>query len=132
MSQLESVVLINCVDGTVQDPVQKWIERHFEGLYTEVITVFAPDEVLSGGPSDLRSHVTQQLELSAASHQISAVIVVGHAVCATNPRSKPEQVAQIRSSIGYLMSIEQFPHVVGLWVDEDGNVELTNATGMDS
>jgi carbonic anhydrase len=74
--------------------------------------------------SETTRSIVRRVELSIEAHGSAVVAVVAHEDCAGNPTDREHQVGQLAESTGYLA--DRFPQtsVLGLWVDEHG--EVTN------
>lgn len=63
------------------------------------------------------------MEISIRKHKSNLVVIVGHYDCAGNPKSKKDQINDIKKSIELIKSWEFNSQVIGLWVNENWEVE---------
>ena len=124
MAEGTFVTAITCMDGRVQRPVTDWKEHRFAADYVDTITEPGPNGILAErADAAAVESILARVRISVDGHGSSAVAVVGHHDCAGNPAAKDRQLAQVRDAVTVIG--EQFPgvEVVGLWVDEDWQVE---------
>jgi hypothetical protein len=114
---------INCMDGRVQLPVNRYLRQRFGVEYVDTITEAGPNLIL-GQRQDpaLVQGILKRVTISIERHGSIGISVLGHADCAGNPAPYLDQLDQIRSSVQFLRS--QFPGlpVIGLWVDRSWQV----------
>lgn len=124
MSEKRFVTAINCMDGRVQDCVNRWIKNLYRADYVDVITAPGPVKILAAGePEFMLTSIKRCLAVSAEKHRSPAVAIVAHHDCAGNPLPKEEQVGQLLLAGEKIR--ESFPglRVHLLWVNEDWQVE---------
>lgn len=124
MSEKRFVTAINCMDGRVQDCVNRWIKNLYRADYVDVITAPGPVKILAAGePEFMLTSIKRCLAVSTEKHRSPAVAIVAHHDCAGNPLPKEEQVGQLLLSGEKIR--ESFPglRVHLLWVNEDWQVE---------
>ncbi len=121
--------VINCMDGRVQIPVLRYLQKRFDVMYVDSITepgpvrLFAsPMTEASAGDEELRLSVLSRIAISVEKHGSKKMALVAHDLCAGNPLSKSEQVEQLHRSVRALR--ERFPHleVIALWLASDWQV----------
>ncbi|RFT16307.1 MAG: hypothetical protein OP8BY_1911 [Candidatus Saccharicenans subterraneus] len=124
MSEKRFVTAINCMDGRVQDCVNRWIKNLYRADYVDVITAPGPVKILAAGePEFMLTSIKRCLAVSTEKHHSPAVAIVAHHDCAGNPLSKEEQLSQLYLAAEKIR--ENFPglKVHLLWVNEDWQVE---------
>jgi carbonic anhydrase len=115
---------VNCIDGRVQAPVTGYIKKKFGAKYVDMITLPGPNKVLSDNTdrSAVRS-IKESINISINSHGSKLVAVTGHYDCAGNPVDKEEQINHITDAVREIRTWDINAHVIGLWVDQDWEVE---------
>lgn len=124
MSEKRFVTAINCMDGRVQDCVNRWLKNLYRADYVDVITAPGPVKILAaGGPEFMMNSIKRCLAVSTEKHRSPAVAIVAHHDCAGNPLPKEEQLSQLYLAAEKIR--ENFPglKVHLLWVNEDWQVE---------
>lgn len=116
--------VINCMDGRIQLPVINYLQQRFNAEYVDSITEPGPISILSkqSNPS-LVDSILNRMEISIGKHNSGGIAIVGHYDCAGNPVAKDEQVQQIRNSIKFIGQHYKDAEIIGLWVDENWEVE---------
>ncbi len=114
---------INCIDGRVQSPVLAWLKKELRVDYADAITEPGADKVLSDSGPKAES-IKEKVWLSIKAHRSSAIALVGHYDCAGNPVSEQEHREQIRKGVEIIVSWKLGVPVLGLWVDQNWEVEL--------
>jgi carbonic anhydrase len=112
------------MDGRTQLPVNAWMRERFGAEFVDTITEPGPNGILAvRADSAAVESILARVRISVEGHGSSAVAVVGHHDCAGNPADETTQLAQVRDAVAVIG--EQFPgvEVIGLWVDEDWQVE---------
>lgn len=124
MSEKRFVTAINCMDGRVQDCVNRWLKNLYQVDYVDVITAPGPVKILADGePEFMLTAIQSCLTVSTEKHRSPAVAIVAHHDCAGNPLPEEKQVEQLFQA-GDKIS-QNFPglKVHLLWVDENWQVE---------
>ena len=122
---------LSCMDGRVQDPIQKWIKEKFNLEHVDTITQPGIDGILGGGLAGnignvlsvkLARHMTS---ISVNAHGSSVIVVSGHHDCAGNPVSKEQHIKDIKIGVMTVKSWYETSDVtvVGIWVNENWEVE---------
>ncbi len=115
---------INCMDGRVQLPVIKYLQKRFNADYVDSITEPGPIAILASQTNQpLVESIFNRLKISIDHHKSVGVAVVGHYDCAGNPVEKNIQVSQVKDSIKLLRQHYKNKEIIGLWVDENWQVE---------
>ncbi|WP_369522972.1 carbonic anhydrase [Guptibacillus hwajinpoensis] len=112
---------LNCIDGRTQIPVTEWLKVQY-GL-VDLITEPGMDRVLSHGPACEVARLRENTIVSLTAYASQVIAVVGHFDCAANPVSKCQHFKDIATSTQVVRSWG-FAHVIGLWVDEYGRIEV--------
>ena len=115
---------INCMDGRVQLPVINYLMEHFDVEWIDAITEPGPCRILAENTDvTLVQSILNRLAISVHKHGSVGIAIVGHYDCAGNPASKKDQLKQIHQSIKLLEDYCDGLPVLGLWVDENWQVE---------
>ncbi|OSS41680.1 hypothetical protein DESAMIL20_1233 [Desulfurella amilsii] len=124
---MEFVSAVNCMDGRVQEPVINWMKQHYRAKFVDMVTEPGPIKILADNKNDcLVKSIKARLAISVEKHGSSVIVVVGHDDCAGNPSSKETQISQIRDSIKLISSWFNNVTIIGLWVNQDWQVEPLN------
>ena len=114
---------INCMDGRTQIPVSDWIKEKYNIDYIDTITEPGVDKVMSSADVGKLEQVKSKVLISINKHGSTVIAVAGHHDCAGNPVSKEERISQIKKSVDTIKSWELTAQVVGLWVNENWQIE---------
>lgn len=115
---------INCIDGRVQMPIADFIKKKCFVDFVDVITVPGCDKVLAEmHPVTTMDVIRRSVEVSVAKHGSRLVCISGHDDCAANPVDKDSHLGQIRAAVKLISSWNPAVRVIGLWVDENWQVE---------
>ena len=120
---------INCIDGRVQASVAEWVRAHFGVQYVDVVTAPGPDGVLTQGTPEANKLIRDYVAVSREAHQSSVLAIAGHFGCAGYPVSPDEHIAAIRRAATIVASWGVPMRVIGLWVNEGGQIEVVSDTG---
>ena len=114
---------INCMDGRVQQPVTKYMQKRFDADVVDAITEPGPIKILAAGTdlSKIQS-IIERLKISIEVHDSIGIAVVGHYDCAGNPVTEKEQLIQIEKAVNFLNQKYNEIEIIGLWVDENWTV----------
>ena len=124
VSRLTFGTLVTCIDGRVQRPTILWMRDRFTLDYVDVISEPGPDKLLAEGwPSDVLP-VRKKVGFSIQAHASRLVAICGHYDCAGNPATPDEHREQIRRSVRLLRAWAFSAEVVGLWLNEQWQIEL--------
>ena len=116
--------VLNCMDGRVQVPVILYLVDRFGVEYIDTITEAGMVRYLS---DDIESPQTEStlhsILISIEKHGSRKIAIVAHHDCSGNPVPPERQQDQVRVSVRRLK--EHFPQceILGLWVDEDFQVQ---------
>lgn len=123
MSQGKFATAINCIDGRVQLPVIEYLKRKYRVDYVDNITEAAPVKVLGECTNELQiKNIQHRLMISTEKHKSEHVAVVAHHDCAGNPVEKETQLEQLRKSMDVIRYWGFKGFIIGLWVDENWQV----------
>ena len=115
--------VINCMDGRVQLPVIKYLQRRFKADYVDSITEAGPNLILSENISPISVQlILDRLKISIENHNSVEVAIVGHHDCAGNPAPEDDQMRHIQEAVRLLRRQYDNIEVIGLWVDRNWKV----------
>lgn len=111
------------MDGRIQLPVIKFLQKRFNAEYVDSITEPGPNLILSKQTNSyLVESILARLKISVEKHKSVEVAIVGHYNCAGNPAKKDEQIQHIEESIKFIRRQYEELEIIGLWVDENWKV----------
>ncbi len=119
------VTAICCIDGRIQDSISQWLKSRYGAAFVDTITEPGVDRLLAEDAYH-EEVVRRKAIISVEGHHSRLIAIVGHFDCAANPVSKIQHIKQIRIALARVAGWD-FPEdveVVGLWVGEDGKVEV--------
>lgn len=120
--------VINCMDGRVQQPVNRFLQKRFGEENVDTITEAGPNGILAKQQDDTTlQSIFNRVDISLNAHSSKCLAVVGHHDCAGNPVPKEEQLKHIRESVSVLRKKYKQVEVIGLWVDEEWKVHEIKA-----
>jgi hypothetical protein len=117
---------ISCIDGRVQEPVAAWVKARFGVDYVDTVTAPGPDGVLTGDAPHAIAFIRDHVRVSHEAHQSGVLAVAGHFGCAGHPVSPEEHITAIRAAAATAASWGLPMRVIGLWVNEGGQVEVVS------
>ena len=121
--------VLNCMDGRVQAPALLYLVERFGVDYVDAITEAGMVRYLSDELDSPQCRSTlDSLAISLEAHGSRQIAVVAHDDCTGNPCPADEQMRQVVEATTFVKS--QFPRceVVGLWLDDVGEVhEIASA-----
>lgn len=124
VAQLTFGTLVTCIDGRVQRPTILWMRDRFNLDYVDVISEPGPDKLMAEGwPNDV-TPVRTKVGFSIKAHASRMVALCGHYDCAGNPATPDEHRAQISAGVRLLRSWDLGADVVGLWLNEQWEIEV--------
>jgi len=115
---------VNCIDGRVQLPVIRYLQKRLRVPYVDVVSEAGPVRSLADAAnSEAKRSILRRVGVSVEAHGSAVVAVAAHADCAGNAVSEARQLRQLAQSVEFIA--EQFPEatVLGLWVDEQWSVQ---------
>ena len=119
---------INCMDGRVQEPILRWMKRRMAAQYVDMITEPGPDRIMSSRTPEGLQSIERRVRISVDLHGSRVVAIVGHHDCTGYPVSKEEHLAAVRTCVEIVESWGMGVRVLGLWVDQDWQVEWFHDT----
>lgn len=115
---------INCMDGRVQQPVISYLKDRYNAEYVDSITEPGPNLILAEqNRPELIQSILERLQISVEKHGSAGIAVVGHYDCAGNPAPRDRQIGHVRDSIRFLRTHYTSIDIIGLWVNEEWEVE---------
>ena len=115
--------VINCMDGRVQLPVNKYLQKRFNVKYVDSITEAGPVRIISDEwGSDAAQSIVMKVELSIIMHQSVGIAIVCHHDCAGNPIALSSQIVQLKNSISLLKNQFNNIETIGLLFDDNWQV----------
>ena len=117
---------INCIDGRVQAPVTEWVRARFGVQYVDTVTAPGPDGVLTQGDPQAIALIRDYVRVSQEAHHSGVLAVAGHFGCAGYPVPPDEHIKAIRAAAAIVASWGQPMRVLGLWVNEGGQIEVVS------
>ncbi len=123
---------INCIDGRAQDPVAEWMRGRFGVRYVDTITEAGADGILANGMDAALEPVKSKVMVSTGAHNSQVVAVVGHFGCAGNPVAPEDHLEDIRKGVAVVASWGLPVDVIGLWVNDQWQVEVVCETGRNA
>ena len=115
--------VINCMDGRVQLPVIRYLQKRFNVDYVDSITEAGPNLILTEAKKASSTQaIFERLKISVENHHSVGVAIVGHHDCAGNPASKNEQILHLQKAIQSIRQQYENLPVIGLWVDKNWEV----------
>ncbi|MCX7732408.1 MAG: hypothetical protein N2248_04520 [candidate division WOR-3 bacterium] len=124
MAGSQFVTAINCMDGRVQLPVIAWLKADTGADYVDNITEAGPVKILAEGRNRvLLGSIRRRVKISVERHGSSVVAIIAHHDCAGNPVDEKTQRRQLERAIRRVESWGLGVRVIGLWVNEQWQVE---------
>ncbi|WP_238538536.1 carbonic anhydrase, partial [Nitrolancea hollandica] len=123
---------INCIDGRAQDPVAEWMRGRFGVRYVDTITEAGADGILANELEAVLEPVKSKVMVSTGAHKSRVVAVVGHYGCAGNPVAPEDHLEDIRKGVDVVASWGLPVDVIGLWVNDQWQVEVVCETGRNA
>ncbi len=115
--------VINCMDGRIQLPVIKFLQKRFNVENVDSITEAGPNLILAELENEtVVQSILDRLKISVEIHDSVGIAIVGHYDCARNPAPQKEQIEHIQKAVGFIRNLYEKTEVIGLWVDENWKV----------
>ena len=118
--------VINCMDGRVHDPVNKWMKEYTGAAYIDVITEAGPDKIMSSTATASRL-ILKRILVSRDKHHSTQMALVAHHDCAGNPGSKEQHLDHLQQSAKIMATWHLGMTIYLLWVDENWQVQLISS-----
>jgi carbonic anhydrase len=122
--------VFGCIDGRVSVPTITYLKQFLPVDYVDYISEPGPDKVFLQGTSAQISDIQRKLAVSLDAHHSHTIAVVAHHDCAGNPVSREEHLAAVRMCASSLASWQPNVRVLGLWVNDQWQVERVCDTSM--
>ena len=126
-----AVFLITCLDGRIQAPAQRWAAAYFPASSVDILTMYAPDMLLTHGDvsavDDLRRRVEQAMLLRGivGAHGAPALALVGHLTCEMGPQTWEACAALIAQAVATIAAWDlPLALIVGVLIDGEGQPEV--------
>jgi len=114
---------VTCMDGRIQLPVIKYLQKRFDAEYVDLISEAAINLVLSQQQdSRLTESIMEKIRISVEVHGSVSIAIVGHHDCAKNPTSRKVQYQHTKDSINFIRRKYNQLEIIGLWIDENWKV----------
>lgn len=115
-------IAINCIDGRIQIPINQWLKANYNIDNVDTITEHGIVKLFSDskGIEKIKSKVTLSIKQSDS----KIILVSAHHDCEGNQIQKDEQISQIKDAVVTIRSWKLAPTVIGIWVNEQFQVEL--------
>jgi hypothetical protein len=111
------------MDGRVQLPVMKYLQKRFNVGYVDSITEAGPNLILAQQADiTIVESIFNRIKISVDHHSSVGIAVAGHYNCAGNPATKEQQTAHTLDAIRCIKRRYSDLEVIGLWVDENWKV----------
>ncbi len=92
--------------------------------YVDTITLPGPNKVLANNKDKyIIELIKNYVEISVNLHRSKIIALCGHYDCAGNPSDKEKQIKQIKDSIEVIKSWNFDVQIIGLWLNQDWEVE---------
>ena len=114
--------VINCMDGRVQRPVNRYLRERFGVPHVDTITEPGPVRLLVDPVAGVPPVLAERLRISVAGHDSVGIAVVAHPDCAGHPVADDRQQEELAAAVRILAAQVPDLPVLGLWVTLDGRV----------
>jgi len=116
---------LSCIDGRIHLPVIQWIMDNHYIDYVDLITEPGMIKWLLED-ENIKDNLLSKILISRQKHNSSKLFIVAHYDCAGNPVSDQKQKEQINIAVNKMSNILLEIDVIGLWVNENGEVNQIN------
>ena len=119
--------VINCIDGRVQLPVIRYLQKRFDAEYVDSITEPGPNLILAKQTNiDIVESVFNRLKISIEKHVSVGIAVAAHHDCAANPANEQDQAEHTLDAVKCIKLRYPDIETIGLWINENWQVsEIT-------
>lgn len=115
---------INCMDGRVQLPVNKYMQSKFGFQYVDAITEAGVVKIVAGKePEAIWENLKKKLQIAVEVHGVKVIGLFAHHDCAGNPISKEEQIKQLFAGKDNLTALYPNLTIIIGWINEKWEVE---------
>jgi carbonic anhydrase len=120
----EFSTVINCMDGRVQIPIIKFMQKKYRTKFIDTITEPGPVKILAEW-SDINyiDSIIRRIKISTDKHGSRSIAIAAHFNCAGNPVSRDTQIEELNTSVNNLRSKFEKIEIIGLWINEKWKVE---------
>jgi hypothetical protein len=116
------------MDGRIQLPVLRYLQKRFDAQYVDSITEAGPNLILSEQKRNASVQaILDRLNISVENHDSRGVAIVGHHDCAGNPAGQDDQITHIQEAIEFLRQHHRDMEIIGLWIDRDWEIHEVGA-----
>ncbi len=123
-NKLTFCTAINCIDGRVQLPVIKYLQKYFSVDYVDTITEAVPSLILAKQKNPgLVDSIMKRLRISVEKHYSKGIAIVAHHDCAGGPVPDNEQILHIKEATKFLNQQFKQLETIGLWVDDNWKIK---------
>jgi hypothetical protein len=116
--------VLGCIDGRASIPTMLFVKAHLGVDYVDYISEPGPDKAYLQSPPEAIAEIQRKLAVSLSAHHSEAIAVVAHHDCAGNPISREDHLTAVRACAAALSRWQPTVRVLGLWVNEDWQIEL--------
>ena len=114
---------VNCMDGRVQLPLIKFMQKRFNAGFVDIITEPGPNLILAKQTDTaMVESILRRMRLSVDAHASGAIALAGHYGCVGNPAGEEEQKQHLDNGVGLLRSQFETLPVIGVWIDSQWKV----------
>jgi hypothetical protein len=111
------------MDGRVQLPVIRYLQKRFNVENVDSITEAGPNLILSDEKNTVSiQSILERLKISIENHNSVGIAIIGHHDCAGNPAPQDDQIIHIKKAIQLLRQQYESIEIIGLWVDKNWEV----------
>ena len=122
---MKFVTAVTCMDGRIQEHVNKYLKDRFNVPYVDTITEPGPNRILADNTNvSVIENIEKRIGISVKHHGSKWIVLVGHEDCAGNPVSKTEQITHIEKGLEVIRAMDFDARLIGIWVDLDGTIEV--------
>ncbi len=111
-------VAITCIDGRIQDALQRQLREEYDVDHLDVVTLPGVDLALARD-EQARGFASRSVDVSVAAHGSEVVILAGHTDCAGNPVDDDTHAAMVREGAKWLCDRYPGLTVAGVLVDTE-------------
>jgi carbonic anhydrase len=109
---------IHCMDGRIQEPIQRFLRKAYNAAFVDTITEPGPCKILAeNADATVIESILRKVDISVRQHRSTLIAVSGHHDCLGNPTSERQQREQIQKSVELLKARYPYTEVIGLWID---------------
>jgi len=121
--------VLGCIDGRASIPTMAYLQQVLGVDYVDYIAEPGPEKVYLEATPEVRAALHQKLTISLQAHHSHAIAVAAHHECAGNPVSREDHEQAVLACVTQLQHWQPEVRVLGLWVNDQWQVELLCDTG---